>query len=187
MCHVNYDLVAQLETITEDVEFLTKTLNASTAFLHHKNYSADAHLDVIIDSVDSPFSWKNDFHRCKFSLDEMAMRIWRKLQIRGIIDRKFSYPFKEGEVEKMKSGTFVSACRSAMEKSTDKVRLKTQKTQAFVEAYSSVSLEKLKKIAEVYREDFSAFDYDTSPQSLFSGRTEVNKTDFLNWRTDWKI
>lgn len=187
MCSVVYDVIATLETVSDDVEFVTSAVNASVAFLHQSTYQRDAHLDAIVDAVESPFSWKNGFKACNFTLDQMAMRIWRKLQIRGIIDSRISYPYKKGDIEGMPASTFIAECHRAMDKSTDQKQLKKQKTQAFLEAYSTVPLSNMGDIVKVYRDDFSAFDYNPEPPDLLADRKKIKKTDFLNWKKDWKL
>ncbi|XP_005098152.2 carbohydrate sulfotransferase 12 [Aplysia californica] len=186
MCDVIYDVVGKLETTTDDIDFLSASLNVSSAFQHDGKYSYTASIDTVLDAVESPFSWKKDIQAC-MSLDEMGQRIWRKLQIRGIIDSRISYPFKAGEVDAMPSTKFVSACRSAVEASKDRAQLKKQKVQAFLEAYATLTLEELRDIVRVYQNEFDVFEYDTEPPRLFRDRGEVGKTDFLNWRVNWQL
>lgn len=188
MCDVMYDVVGTLETAGTDLQAWSAAINVSTAFMKQEGYSVQAAMDAVKDSVESAFSWKREIKVC-IDLDKMGMRIWRKLQIRGFIDSRISYPFKDGEIDAMSSQTFIAACRKAVESSKDKEQLRKQKTQAFVEAFSSLSVEKISDIAKVYSDDFISFDYDPEPANLFSTteRKLIVNTDFLNWRKDWQL
>ena len=186
MCDVTYDVIGQLESTTKDITFLSQAINVTSDFLHDPSYPQQAKMDAVIDSVESPFSWKKDIKPC-MRLDDMARRIWRKLQIRGIIDSRIAYPFTDGDIEGMQSSTFIEACRKAIESSTDTIQLKKQKTQSFLEAYSSVPIEKLSALIKRYKDDFLAFQYDQNPVGLFDNRENVVKTDYLNWRTEWQL
>lgn len=184
MCDVIYDIAGKLETTEEDLDYLLAKLNVSSSFQHEESYSVDSKMDIIYDSVKSTFSWKKDISRC-ISLDQMALRIWRKLQIRGVIDSSISYPFRPGDIDNMSASKFIEACKSAVLKSTDKNQLKKQKSQAFLEAYKSVNEKDLLAVGRVYKDDFAMFGYNPKPASIFENRDKIRFTGSLNWRADW--
>ncbi|PVD18608.1 hypothetical protein C0Q70_21158 [Pomacea canaliculata] len=81
-CKMNYDVIGKMETFSEDLRYLTSVLNVT--FDPRLSLATESKVDAILDSVESPFEWREDITKC-ISTQEMGRRIWRKLQIRGII------------------------------------------------------------------------------------------------------
>ncbi|XP_055868291.1 carbohydrate sulfotransferase 11-like [Biomphalaria glabrata] len=185
MCGIIYDVVGKLETVREDLDYLSRKHNISSAFQYAKDYKLSASNDVLYDSVTSAFAWKSDIKRC-IGLDEMGLRIWRKLQLRGIIDSRISYPFKSGELENMTAETFISFCQEAIKASTDSAQLKKQKVRVFMEAYGSVRNVLLQKISANYGDDFDMFGYDPTPD-MFENLNQFKEPRFLQWDKHWLV
>ncbi|KAH9490300.1 Carbohydrate sulfotransferase 11 [Bulinus truncatus] len=82
MCSVHYDVIGKLETVGKDLDFLQQTKKIPSGFQYAPGYKLAASLDAVHDSVRSAFAWKKDIKKC-ISLDQMGMRIWRKLQLRA--------------------------------------------------------------------------------------------------------
>ncbi|XP_059175006.1 uncharacterized protein LOC131955073 isoform X2 [Physella acuta] len=186
MCALNYSIVGRLETMREDVDYIAARLNVSSGFQHEPDYGLAAAMDSVKDTVDSAFSWRPEIGKC-ISFDEMGRRIWRKFQIRGVIDSNIHYPFRPDELADMRTETFIAACRAAILASKDKAQLKKQKNQALLEAYSSVNITLLYKISHIYSDDLTMFDYEKLPDKLFKNRDKIEKTGYLDWWTPWNL
>lgn len=182
MCDLVYDVIGTLETASEDIDYILGRINISSSFQHEASYSLASKMDIVYDSVQSTFSWKKDISRC-ISTDQMGIRIWRKLQIRGVIDSSIRYPFQPGQIDSLQSSEFISACKKAIIMSTDGDKLRRQKKQALVEAYKSVSYHDLVAIGLIYKDDFRMFGYNPKPADIFVEQIKI--TGSLNWRNDW--
>ncbi|CAL1541374.1 unnamed protein product [Lymnaea stagnalis] len=186
MCGVVYDVIGKVETVGDDLDYLSEKFNISSAFQHADGYRLAASMDAVYDSVNSVFSWKRDVSRC-ISLDQMGLRVWRKLQIRGIIDSRVHFPFKPGQMADVTLSMFVDACRTAILNSTDRAQLKRQTNQAMLEAYSTVSVADLISISALYRDDMLMFGYEPKPSQLFEHRDAVKQTGYLKWGVPWVV
>ncbi|CAG5117962.1 unnamed protein product, partial [Candidula unifasciata] len=154
MCELVYDVIGTLETMAEDLDYILGHLNISSSFQHEPSYSLASKMDIVYDSVQSTFSWKTDIARC-ISLDQMGIRMWRKLQIRGVIDSSIRYPFRSGQIDNLHSSEFIKACKQAI------------LIQALVEAYKTVSRHDLVVVGNIYKDDFRVFGYNPKPADIF--------------------
>ncbi|PVD36052.1 hypothetical protein C0Q70_03022 [Pomacea canaliculata] len=178
--------VGKMETFGRDLNRLITCLNVSNKdYFRSKEFRQDYVRDAIEDSVNSPWSWLANITKC-MSISEAAKRVWRKLQIRGIISRRFPFPFTEMESSSLLAGEFIEAALSAHRRSTDKDELKTQKEEAMMEAYSTVDSNVLLKLRGVFREDFEMFGYSSTPPGVFDTSSNVYvKKGAFRWDTEW--
>ena len=118
------------------------------------------------------------------SWHEAGQRVWRKLQIRGIISRRISFPYSAESFEAVTSEEFIAAAVDAYQKSTDRAELKQQKEDAFAEAYSTVNLADLQTLMAPMRDDFELFDYEEYTANVFniSGN---NRKGAFDWTKEW--
>ncbi|KAH3806683.1 hypothetical protein DPMN_135007 [Dreissena polymorpha] len=125
-----------------------------------------ASLDAIVDSINSPFEWKQDILKC-MTWYEALKRIWRKLQIRGLIDVNYPLPLDATASENVDVKRFTKLATEAHRKSDQKV-LNSQKRALFIELYRMVPIEDLKKLSAAFERDFYIFDYNSMPHELFN-------------------
>ncbi|XP_025078659.1 carbohydrate sulfotransferase 11-like [Pomacea canaliculata] len=168
-CHVGYEVIGHLETLREDVLALSELLNVSTTSLRAVDFKDSAAHDALLDSTDSAFQWQDDVLKC-VTAQEMGRRLWRKMQIRGIISFRMDYPFVGENAEGVTSSKFHEAIVQARTESLTLYPedLPKQKEKALVDAYSSVSMVDMEKLAKVYTNDFLAFGYEMKPSLLFN-------------------
>lgn len=188
MCRMYYDVVGKIETTVSDIDYASKLLNISSQFQHESGYDVSAQEDVVLDSLKSAFSWKSEIRKC-IPLDQMGQRIWRKLQIRGVILSDLQYPFKPGQMDNMSAGAFIEECRRAISASRDKAQLKKQKKQAIEETYLSLDQDAIQQILKAYSLDFSLFGYSQNPGYIFNPeyKMKLERTDLFKWDKPWVI
>lgn len=188
LCEMHYNVVGKLESVESDLEYISNSINVSSKFQKEEKHKTALRYDGMIDTVTSVFSWKDGIQKC-MSLDEMGKRIWRKFQIRGIIDHSFDYPMMPGQIDNMSREDFIQICKDAISKSTDRVKLKKQKKIALEEAYLSLSPDLIKRMLTFYRLDMELFGYTQNLEFLEDEeyRSQINKTDAFNWRSPWHI
>lgn len=185
-CGFRYDFVGKMETFGRDLNRLITCLNVSNKdYFRSKEFRQDYIRDAIEDSVNSPWSWLANITKC-MSISEAAKRVWRKLQIRGIISRRFPFPFTDLESSSLLAGEFIEAALAAHRRSTDKDELKAQKEEAMMEAYSTVDSNVLLKLRRVFLEDFEMFGYSSTPPGVFDTSSNVYvKKGAFRWDTEW--
>ncbi|XP_025080215.1 carbohydrate sulfotransferase 12-like [Pomacea canaliculata] len=181
-CEISYDVIGKMETFSEDLRYLTSVLNVT--FDPRLSLATESKVDAILDSVESPFEWREDITKC-ISTQEMGRRIWRKLQIRGIISTFHDYPLADEDLSTVSSTVFSKAALEAAIKSTDKDQLVLQKRQAFMEAYRTLSMDDIHVFSQLFADDFEAFGYDKRPAAVFDRNLTFVDTHAFDVNTPW--
>ena len=180
----DYDVIGNMETFPGDMKYLMALLNVS--FKRDVELSREAKLDAIFDSIQGPFEWMKNVKPC-ISTPEMGRRIWRKLQIRGLISSRIEYPLGNKDLTNMTTEEFNSVAVQAHHKSTDKHVPSQQKRQAFIEAYRTVSFNEIRKYVRIFEDDFEAFGFEKNPSSVLAREDKFNDTKALDFNRPWII
>ena len=186
LCDVceDHDVIGKMETFSGDLKYMMALMDVS--FKHDVQISREAKLDAIFDSIQGPFSWLKEIKPC-ISTPEMGRRIWRKLQIRGLISNHIEYPFGKKDLSNMTREEYYEVAVQAHLRSTDKHKLSQQKKQAFIEAYRTVSFDTIRRYAQIFEDDFEAFGYEKAPTSLFDRDDSFVDTKALDFNRPWVI
>lgn len=183
-CAFPYHIIGKMETFSEDVVFLAQSLNLTiVSYLESQQFKFEYVKDAIEDSINSPFSWRKKIINC-MSWHEAGQRVWRKLQIRGVISRRISFPYTADSFEAVTSKEFIAAAVDAYQKSTDRAELKQQREDAFAEAYSTVNLAELQTLMAPMRDDFELFDYEEYTANVFNISGNIRRGAF-DWMKEW--
>jgi len=170
-CTANYTFIGKMESFKDDALAIFEKFNLSSMSnlmeSHMKTYADE---DAISDSIRSPFSWKKDITPC-MTWHEALKRIWRKLQLRGIIEMSIKLPVDENHAGNITRDDFIRLANAARSIS-DQQKLKQQKKEMFIEFYQSVPMEALHDLRQTYERDFYLFDYDSTPNEIFDRRKE---------------
>ena len=164
-CEIHYNVIGKMETFKQDVAFIFSNMGYNVSKNTLRDWAKTAEDDAITDSTKSPFSWWKWIVKC-MTPEEAGKRIWRKMQIRGILGKNITYPLKRHNLKTMPSSKFIKTVfkyRGA----SDKGELKKQKTEALVEAFGHVPREDLVTLRALFRPDFDLFGYDKEPANSF--------------------
>ena len=169
-CDMNFTFVGRMESATSDFHALLDHfgLGITTTAMGSRFEDITAE-DAIADSINSPFGWKRSIVKC-MNWNEALMRVWRKLQIRGLIGMSQIYSLTKTEASKIKSSEFIKLAKAARQKSNSS-ELKDQKKMYMQTIYKTVPLEILKKLPNVYGLDIKLFRYDDSLDFILSNST----------------
>ena len=178
-CEKNFTFVGKMENALEDFTFVLTQfgLNSSVQAMsdNFRNLAAE---DAISDSINSPFGWRTNILKC-MSWKEAEKRIWRKLQIRGLIGISQKLPNEHFR----RASEFIKFARAARQM-TNSSELKEQKKVIFQDIYSSVPIETMKKFREVFHLDFKLFGYDEGSDLIFKRETQsYSSSKYLDFRT----
>ncbi|KAL8585916.1 hypothetical protein ACOMHN_061077 [Nucella lapillus] len=184
-CDFRYDVIGKMETFAKDLEHVSRRMNLSlTDYFTSEEFRWDYVTDAVEDSVYSPFRWEEEIYKC-ISKYDMGLRIWRKLQIRGLVDRRIVFPFSREEFQPVTAPKLVSVAMAAYVDSKDREELKRQKKAAFVEAYRTVDLHDVHKLQEAFKEDFLMFGYDSAPEEVFDRQEPLDLPGAFDWAVPW--
>ncbi|CAL1529964.1 unnamed protein product, partial [Lymnaea stagnalis] len=161
-CQLNYSVIGKMETFQPDVAYTLHQLGYNVSKEKLGQWARDATHDAILDSTVSPFGWKFTIKKC-MSWHESLKRMWRKIQIRGIISMEENFPWSPDYSEKFVSVRMFTERVKKLNAAADKLKLKKQKISVLTEAFSNIKVEKLLKLVEIFKPDFQLFQYDMHP------------------------
>ncbi|WAR05506.1 CHST8-like protein, partial [Mya arenaria] len=176
-CASNFTFIGKMESFKDDSLVIFERFNLSSlATSMEKQMKTYAAEDAISDSISSPFAWKKSIVSCMAWYDALH-RIWRKLQLRGLIEFDIKMPLNEKQAEKVTRAEMIKLANEAWKKSNP-MKLKEQKTIAFNQFYMSVPLRALNELKDVFARDFYLFDYDKEPPEIFDRKREYISVDY---------
>lgn len=178
-CEVQYDFIGKMENFTADSYFLYEKFNFTRTLNLLKTKGKQlADDDALFDTVNSPFNWKEDIKSC-IPWMEALKRIWRKLQIRGVIGKQ-QFPLTKEECDKISRDEFIALVKET-QKMTPYSNRKKQRTEALIEIFSQVHPKYLQLLKSSYANDFHFFEYNDSPTEIFNiNRSTIQYYGYLD-------
>lgn len=178
-CELNMNFIGKMEQFSSDSLYLYQKFNLSrTIETLHKQGKQLADDDALQDTIISPFLWKQTIKKCIPWLEALK-RVWRKLQIRGVIGKE-QLPLTAEQAEQISAQEFIDLVRMTKEKTPYSER-KKQRTEALIEIFSSVKPELLQQLKLSYKNDFYFFEYDDSPYNIFNiSRKDIQYYGYLD-------
>ncbi|KAL8617796.1 hypothetical protein ACOMHN_044896 [Nucella lapillus] len=164
-CDLRYSVIGHVETLVSDIEYVLSLLKLSIGNFTAETFMSDVNDDIISESADKAFGFYNQLQSC-ISKYEMGKRLWRNLQIHGIISEELSFSFAPKKVEKMTPSEFVKIAKEARKFLPDSEKVRQQKIEALKTAYENVPAEDIMQLVKIYALDFEFFGYDRHPSFL---------------------
>ncbi|XP_071100917.1 carbohydrate sulfotransferase 11-like [Haliotis cracherodii] len=178
VCDIHYDVIGKVETFKHDVMYIRNITNASEKGVIFKDFAEEKNVDNIIFKVRRAFALKKLSLKC-ISDHMVHLRLWRVLQIGGLIDKFDNYPLNPDESQEANVTVITDLMLRAYGRSTHAARFNKQ--EALLQAYSQVPLEDLEQLRLKYLKDLILFDYEDRPSYLFDGKGSAkpkNKNSF---------
>ncbi|XP_064595032.1 carbohydrate sulfotransferase 11-like [Liolophura sinensis] len=164
-CEVEYDLIGKLETISQDLNYiLEKYIGDDIIF---RDMESESEVDRLEKNVYGLYGRYNSHAQNCMSLPETLLRLLRKEQVRGILNKSVEFPdwfSHDKSVSKEEVKTFIL---QKYKGDSDKNLRKLNRQEALLEAYSQVPMEDMLKLQTLYKPDFDIFGYDPQPAELF--------------------
>jgi hypothetical protein len=175
-CEYTYDVLGKMETFQNDAFYIMSKLGMKKEVeILNQTLKYEHALDAIKDSVYSPFEWKRDILKC-ISVDEALRRIWRKLQLRGIISPTVPYPLSDVESQNVTSDQFITIAGREIEihQHSSKTTIKPQ--TAF---YRTVPMDVMEQLGEYFYLDTVMFGYTPKPKEYFQTERLIQENILL--------
>ncbi|XP_052760860.1 carbohydrate sulfotransferase 11-like isoform X1 [Mya arenaria] len=177
-CEVNYTYIGKMETFKDDTSVILSALGQLKSLDAMKAKFTDLHAhDAIQDSVSGPFEWRKNIVKC-MSWPDALRRVWRKLQIRGVIGTT-GFSLSELEAESINRTDYIKVLKKVREKSTASER-RMIKQFSFIEAYRNIPAEILDSIKQVYRHEFNLFNFSDDTE-IFRQLDQYKAIGFFNY------
>ncbi|XP_046546270.1 carbohydrate sulfotransferase 9-like isoform X2 [Haliotis rubra] len=168
VCSVDYDVIGKMETFTNDAMYILNRTGLLGKQIVFYDMRTEHEVDYIIDAVVRGFRLKHvkrsAWINC-VSSHAGYQRIWRQLQIAGLIDKTRQYPLTSLGSETISVTEYINMALEAYRLSSPLSIL--NKKEAYLQAYSQLSLRDLEAIREKYLDDFYTFGYPDRPPELF--------------------
>lgn len=159
-CQIKYDLIAKMETMSEDTLNVLKILNMTS--LHEtlsRQFLEDTRDDSFIDQTKILFGSFKGTKDC-LSIYDNQKRMWTKFQTRGLISRYAKFPFSEEDSKKLTKDGYINALKNAVKETTDKDASAKYRYYYLMEAYSEVPKNDRRKLHEILQKDCNVFGYN---------------------------
>ncbi|XP_021342937.1 carbohydrate sulfotransferase 11-like isoform X2 [Mizuhopecten yessoensis] len=169
-CKVKFDIISHMETLKFDTRYILETFNLRSYLSVIEGPSFNMLNDTIYDAAQAFVIMRTDMRRC-VNVHTALLRVWKKLQIKGIVSLDTACPFKKDEVLDLTIDDLTSVIRKAFD-SASLSMLQSQRKSLFLQYYRQIPLVVLRKLADVFKKDFDYFGYDQFPDILFKRTNE---------------
>lgn len=168
--------IGHVETFQEDSSYVLSQMNMTwlQAEYDHKNNALHQMKILAEDNfrqLDEFVSKDKEFYRKCANTTGIAARLWKAFQMYGYLPNDVKFPEKRFKLNPNLKRFLDIVSRvyfSIPEK--DRKKISEQREAAVKEAYSSVSIEVLERIAQMYLYEFLTFKYEMRPSDIFSDR-----------------
>lgn len=159
-CELDYEYIGKMETFKEDTFHILKQLKLENV-VKFDDFQKETEVDALMDAIDYVYSMKKSILKC-ISMREALIRVWRKLQIRGLLSKHVKFPETLSSNDITISKVKAEVLKAYQQSGPTSVR-KKQRTEAFVEAYSKMPKPLLERLRQAVFVDAKLFGYDQSP------------------------
>ncbi|XP_062574292.1 carbohydrate sulfotransferase 13-like [Saccostrea cucullata] len=161
-CNINYDFIGKMETFREDVTFLLDSFNSAfDVELSFEDFEKESDLSIAKNQLARVFAFRTKTESCE-PFHTSLLRFWRDLQIRGIIPIEVKMPFTSERAKNVSKPEVVDKITNIIQSIQNRTKLKEQRVEAKVEAFSQISKDIIKEYTELYHFDFELFDYQAN-------------------------
>ncbi|XP_053400478.1 carbohydrate sulfotransferase 8-like [Mercenaria mercenaria] len=185
-CSINFDFIGRLETMSDDIEYIVDEWKFK-GIISKNNKPAR--------TLEKEVQYKRSFgrighmfrrlhkHKSQVSRYKLFQRTWSSYQISGLILKDYKMPFLRKEVGNINEGKYKLAVKKALNESENYVKeLKSQREEAFIQAYSSVPMDLLFRLREFMKPDCLLFGYDDKPEIIFNRKNLIRSRSFTYFK-----
>ncbi|XP_045199726.2 carbohydrate sulfotransferase 11-like [Mercenaria mercenaria] len=177
-CEIDYDYIAKLENFKEDTLFILKEMGLDNT-IQIKNFEKETERDAITDAIDWGFDVYERVDEC-ITKYKTLLRIYKKLQIRGIISKDVPFPFSNTSVETVHIDEYKEALLNAHAQSGTREKRKLNRKEAFLEAYSTLPYELRTELRKELSADAELFGYETYSENIKIAESYVPKFRYFD-------
>lgn len=162
-CDIKYDFIGKMETFRDDVSHILDVFNSTfSRGMTFENFEKESDLQIASSHINRLFSFKGQTLQCE-PFHRSFQRVWRDLQIRGVLPIDTKMPFILEKMNTINQTHVTDVVTRIIQNVQNRTKLKEQRLEAKIEAFSQLSADIIKEYRELYRLDFELFDYPTRP------------------------
>ncbi|CAI9725445.1 carbohydrate sulfotransferase 8-like isoform X2 [Octopus vulgaris] len=175
-CSAKYDFIGKLENFKTDAATLFSELHVKYQSTLDEIETGSVK-DELKDVADIVFSVKNNkrFNEnpC-FDIHNITRRLWRKLQIKGLISYKFNLTITKKELLSLNETQFLSILTKYNKKSSSEPDCHKARKFSYLEAYYSVPQKDLEDLAKLFSTECELWDYPFKPDIIFDSDKRIS-------------
>ena len=160
LCQYNYTFIGHLETFTEDLDFILRSVNISINIASQEEGVITRKAQEALDEG----SWH--IEQCT-NKHTMMKKVWFSFQARGFIPESLELPISEKESLKITSEQFGHIMVQTWKDSKGNFDSKKQKRKIMEELYQQVSLKDRLTVQKILEKDFLLSQYNPQPPEVF--------------------
>jgi hypothetical protein len=168
-CVFKFDYIAHLETLQNDFDIiLSKLYKEKSVGMYQKDIVISLKNWTTLGPIKHLFRTIPLLKDSNISLYNVFLRAWCYYQITGHVLNAINFPFNEIDMIDIRKEDFIRELTKAMEVSAiHKDKLKLQRAEAMIQAYSTISDEYMERLSNVVLGDCLLFGYESKPTHLF--------------------
>ncbi|XP_060606440.1 uncharacterized protein LOC132758760 [Ruditapes philippinarum] len=182
-CVFKFDFIAHLETIQNDFDFIfSKQHEEEYVGMYQKNTVISLKNWTTLGPIKHLFRTIPLLKGSTISLYNVYLRAWCYYQITGHVLNAMNFPYYESDLIEIRKEDFIRELNKAMKISAiHKDRLKLQRAEAMIQAYSTISDEYMERLSNVVLGDCLLFGYENKPAHLFDTTNCLQKKSDFNY------
>jgi hypothetical protein len=167
-CSFKFDYIVHLETLQNDFDFIFNKLQEETVEMYKKDIVISLKKWTTLGPIKHLFKTIPLLKGSNISVYDVYLRAWCYYQITGQVLKTINFPYNESDLIDIKKEDFLRQLTKAMNVSAVyKDKLKLQRAEAMIQAYSTISDEYMERLSNVVLGDCLLFGYDNKPAHLF--------------------
>ena len=176
-CQIKYDIIGKLETFRNDTLYILDKLGLES-LIYFPDFNKDTEVDALIDAIDNLYAMRNAVMKC-MPFSEALLRIWKKMQIRGILSKDIPFPYSLKSTPFITLADFSQTLLDAHARSGPREQRLKNRENALIEAFQQIDPEQLQKLKKILEPDCKIFGYNSEPPQIFKTFQYVRPFFFL--------
>ncbi|KAK3102395.1 hypothetical protein FSP39_011119 [Pinctada imbricata] len=165
-CKIKYNFVGRMESFKNDVMcLLDRWDDKYGSNITFSDFEKENDVRMAHSQISRLFGMRDGIEKC-ITLHEALRRVWKVLQIRGIIPILSNFTFTVEDSVQMKQQDWKNVLTNVIENIPNRQSVKSQRSEALAEAFNLVDPSDIQTYTETYDNDFSLLGYDKTPPSL---------------------
>ena len=181
-CQMRYEYIGKMETFADDAKFIIAKMREKYQDVNIKfeEFDKETALDTAKGHTGFLFGVLKATQGITYPIHNFFLRTWRDLQVRGFLSKHIDMPLTSDETANITREEFFDVIKQALMQPMNQTEVKKQRNEAMMQAYRSIPLEDMLRLAKYVETDCLLFGYDPRPAMLFD-REQFMDTEAFNY------
>ena len=179
-CQMRFDYIGKMESFADDVKFIIAKVKEKykDVDVQFGEFDKETALDSTQGHTGFLFGVLRATQGITYPTHNFFLRTWRDLQIRGFLSKHIDMPLTSDETVNITREEFFDVIKQALMQPMNQTEVKKQRKEALVQAYRSIPLEDMLRLAKYVERDCLLFGYDPRPAMLFDRENYIDDGTF---------